>query len=188
MNPPSEIAVIRARLPYIDRRALSAAWYAALRAGVGEAGSVVPALHRRDAATVEAAAARAQKATPPRSPARPGEAHQALAERKPARPSPAAGRERSIVAAHDSQAIGESEKAAVRTAVPTHAAAFTVTLGDARVRIIVRGEGKRLALTAVCSSRHADIVRLALAHASLGLRMCGALVDTTLHCEDSAYD
>jgi hypothetical protein len=67
-----------------------------------------------------------------------------------------------------------------------HRASFTVALGDARVRIIVLSEGRRLHVTAVCSRRHVEIVRRAIGHASAGLRLHGALVEETIRCEEAS--
>jgi len=183
VNAPSDITVIRARLPYIDRRALSQAWYEALRLGA-DAGQAVPMLPRRKAD--EARRPNASHAPPsPLTTAPPSVAAAAQKRRVPYALRGADGR-RPFLKTERTSYPNASRPPTARRATPVYGAGFTVALGGARVRIVVRGEGMRLALTAVCTARHAEAVRLALAHASLGLRLDGALVNTTVHCEESA--
>jgi uncharacterized protein (DUF58 family) len=54
-------------------------------------------------------------------------------------------------------------------------AAFTVTLANARVRLVVRGDGDRLHVVALCSARHLETVSRALALAALSLRHRGPI-------------
>ena len=180
MQTPSDIAVIRARLPYIDRRSLSQAWYSALHCSLAARRDLAPALSHEGIAAFRCGAQR-----------------NGTAKGKPAVPMSGSLQRRNAVATAARSAVDRQHMQA--SAVPKqppprnmgghgarmpHGASFTVTLGDARVRIVARGDGRRMHLTAVCSSRHAELVSRALAHASSGLRWYGASVDTAIHCED----
>lgn len=171
MNAPTyDITVIRARLPYIDRRALSQAWFSALRlASDGRAparapqrvwpsvpspGSPTAPARAASSRAQPAASARGRDAAPRRSAGVP--------------PADAAARRRVLEGA--GAASGSRARAAAGPC-----AAFTVTLGTARVRLVVRGEGDRLHVVAVCSARHAETVSRALALAALSLRPRGPI-------------
>jgi hypothetical protein len=167
--PTHQIAVIRARLPYTDARALSQAWFSALRlASDGHA----PEL-RRGRARTSAALSGDRAATPSREtgarplPAATPRAHGAALRRGAGAPSvdaTARRRFREGVVARDG----------VRTTTDARAA-FTVTLANARVRLLVRGDGDRLHVVALCSARLADTVARALALASVSLRQRGPI-------------
>ena len=185
MAATAEIAVIRARLPYIDRRALSQAWYSALTRFGREQGSDTHLPLRQPLGVAESSGrlppsgahggSRARFMLP--EPWRSSSTRKALARSVDQRDPNSAIQDRRA-RCHVREA-----RCRVQTLRST---SFTVTLGDARVRILAHSIGNRLQLTAVCSSRHAETVRRALAHASVGLQRCGALVDTRVHCEDSA--
>ncbi len=57
---------------------------------------------------------------------------------------------------------------------------FTATLRHARVHLAIRQEGSRLHVVAVCSTRHAEAVRRALALAAVSLRLNGIAASTTV--------
>lgn len=172
MNAPThDIAVIRARLPYIDRRALSQAWFSALRlASDGRAPArepqrvrlPVPSPGSRPAAPARVASVRAQPSANARG-------RDAASGRSAGLPPADATTSRRLLAG----AVAASGYRARAAGGPC--AAFTVTLANARVRLVVRGEGDRLHVVALCSARHADTVTRALALAALSLRPRGPI-------------
>jgi hypothetical protein len=181
VNVPSDIAVIRARLPYVDRRALSEAWYAVLH--VCERMPSVPMKSaKHDGTTAVARAPRTVREARAANDAAPATAvSRSTQAKKPAPDFGAVPQRRATTARKAGGAPPGCDRPAPRFI--GESAAFTVSFGEARVRIIARSDGARIHLTAVCSSRHADVVRRALAHASLGLRSYGAVVDTAVRCE-----
>jgi hypothetical protein len=175
-TPTRDIAVIRAHLPYIDRRALSQAWFSALRlASDGRAPArepqrvppSIPSLGRRSAAPACAATPRAQP--------------EALARGRDAAPQKTAGMSPGDATARRRFLEGAVAASGSRARAGTGArAAFTVTLANARVRLVVRGEGDRLHVVALCSSRHVETVTRALALAAFSLRHRGPIA-TSVH-------
>jgi len=179
VNAASDIAVIRTRLPYVDRRALSQAWYSALHHDEpGQQPERSPL-----AVTTSPEALRKPGAVPSAK----GDVERANAPASPRRRPSAARGAGGAPTATVQASKGERQTTGRTASLPTrrmHGASFTVNIGEARVRIVARAIGNRLTLVAVCSGRHAEIVRRALAHASLGLREAGAFVDATVHCQE----
>lgn len=182
MDVPSDLAVIRAHLPYVDRRALSEAWYAALR--LEQMGSKpVKALQPNEngpakALEPEELPGSQRKATRSDVTQKPAVSRR---RREVARGAPETTKRSPQERARDARPVAEPRAIAATNSI---AVSFTVTVGDARVRVVARGNANRLHLAAVCSARHVDMVRRALAHATLGLRQQGALVDSNLHCHE----
>jgi hypothetical protein len=178
----SDIAVIRARLPYVDRRALSQAWFSALHQEEDVRAQV--ASRRKDAVAESGPGTTAAAA--PRTPRAERETTQtALPQRRTAasRRAAAAPEARSALAPRAAHRAHEAPSAVRRN---WHGASFTVNVGEARVRILARSSGNRLTLVAVCSARYAQLVARALAHASAGLREAGAFVNATVHCREES--
>ena len=171
---PDRIVVIRTRLPYIDRRSLSQAWYSSLHLAAEEAATARPVPPRRavqDPPTAQ---------QPDRSCA------QGAALRLPAPTAPHAEDARRAAAEPPERCRRKATPRAqpvVARSVRGHSAAFTATLSRARVRIAMRHEGNRLQIVAVCSERHAETVRRALALAAVALQLRGTRVHSTVRVE-----
>jgi hypothetical protein len=176
------IAVIRARIPYVDRRALSEAWFSALHLATAD---------RRPERRVPRAAAPAPRntavrpaavaKTPPAShgsrplpPRTGGAARIAWGREAHMRPNGRPGG--AVVVPFPSRAV---RYAPVR-------ASFHVGLDGGRVQIIVRRDGPVLHVVAVCSARHVDLVRRALACADLHLRLRGETVRSMVRARDGS--
>ncbi len=169
-TPAGDIAVIRARLPYVDRRALSQAWFSALRlAGDGRAATLL----RRGPA--------AHGASPPRTAAR---SAQRGAERDSfvsPRVDPRARRRfggeggglESVVPRGGARTGGRGLPVAAAVRYAPVRASFGLALDGGRVQILVRREGLVLHVIALCSRRHVELVRRALDAAALHLRERG---------------
>ena len=182
MEASSDLAVIRARLPYVDRRALSEAWFAALRLGSEGEPQTMKTMQRRsgesDQTTPSPKIREGAQATPP-----------AVNARHPSNVHP-----QNVRTAPDANRAGPSTRGASAKSMPSTgsrshapqsvAISFTIPVGDARVRVVARGDGNRLHLTAVCTAQYADLVRRALAHATLGLRRQGAFVEANFYCRE----
>lgn len=172
MNADS-IAVIRTRLPYVDRRALSEAWFSALHLAHGEP----PAPRRERRATVPPPAA-----TMPARRSGDGSvagstqrsvslgARRAAAVALAASPTPSRRTGGAVVAAFPARRI---RYAPVR-------ASFHIGLDKGRVQIVVRRDGAVLHVVAICGRRHLELVRRALACADLHLRLQGESVRSSV--------
>jgi hypothetical protein len=195
----NSIAVIKTRLPYVDRRALSEAWFSALHLARDRA--PLPFRH----------AARAISPQPPERGALPHRhAARAISPQPPERGAKgvrndwisarggATGRSRScesppehvmckrrreaVELCHGWQSEGvvetdPSRREALMQRFKSFRAAFGVTLpGGGRVQILLRREGRILHVVALCSLRHVELVRRALACADLHLRARGEVV------------
>jgi hypothetical protein len=177
-----EIAVIQTRLPYTDHRALSEAWFSALHVASEHAGEEA---NRRSAQPEEPLSA-------PLSRMRPKDASQ---EKQggavPAWRSPPPARRRD-----DCGVVCAAESARVRRASAPGAVSeesrgekishvsFTMTVAGVRTALHVRRDGGKLIVIALCSARHAELVRRALAEAAAGLRSQGERVATAVRAVD----
>jgi hypothetical protein len=182
VNAASDIAVIRARLPYVDSRALSQAWFSALHRGADAPSPI--AMKKQRPGPPPAAAPRKQPQLPAtartgRAKVVPIPARRATAPRAVEAPQPM----RTAGAAPPPRPVAPTSP---KARIAWHNAAFTVTVGEARVRILARSSGARLTLIAVCAARHAQLVTRAIAHASAGLREAGAFVNATVHCREES--
>lgn len=171
VSTTDKVAVIKARLPYIDRRALSEAWYSALH--VAENVNVrVPARRAGDPGNelraAESPCTASECGTSPCA-ARAWSGPERRIQR-PAVPSggapPAARR------------LGLTRTAAFQRArsYPPFKATLTLGLDGARVAVLLRRDGPALRVVAICSAQHLDVVRRALACADRHLRARGELV------------
>lgn len=158
---PDRIAVIAMQLARTDRRALSQAWYDSLHvartadASRGVAGRV----------TTNASTAQVRTLRPPE--ARPSPAH------------PAAFRRRSIEAAarphalEPDVAVTKLRRAITTLASPSRSVAQTISLGSARVRLIVRTDAAGTRVVAICTAADRERVGRALAQVRVSLAAAG---------------
>jgi hypothetical protein len=166
------VAVVATRLPNIDRRALSQAWYSALH--LAQPGSGTAAARVTPAATAPslAAAPRREQA----GPAAPTAARGALVQI--ARRSEAAV----FTAPADRRgSAGELarriERAVRRSGVlrpPRASAAVAVAIGGGRVHLLVRSDGATTRIVALCAPHLRERVDRALAHARFALAASGS--------------
>jgi len=179
----SSIAIVRARLPYTDQRSLSEAWFSALHLARQREGDTS---FKRGAGTGRS---RSSQSPPERvmrerrrevSRALPGWQSEAVVETGPSQrrefaPVSATSRRRAL-----SRAL--QCRAAERQPPTNNArASFGVALdGGGRVQIILRREGRVLHVVALCSARHLELVRRALACADLHLRLSGERVSSSV--------
>jgi hypothetical protein len=163
-----DIAVIQARLPYTDRRALSEAWFSVLRRASNGA-------REED---VGASAGVKQELIA---------ARYFRTERRNARCEPqcCVGLRRSLQTANahssDGGGAAETERLRAGRAMTQKGAAretlresvshatFTTVLDGARATLHVRRDAEKTTVIAVCSARHAERVRRALAEAAVGM-------------------
>jgi hypothetical protein len=161
------IAVLRARLPYTDRRALSQAWFSAL--GLAErdtprrarpvVASATPQTLPRTGAALSAPLRRTDSARA--SVVSPASARSTFRATEPAL-SHASTVPRKV----------ETEKARAVRYPPVHAS-FRLEVDGGRVRVVLRREGNVLHVVALCSPKHVAHVRTALARAAAHLRASG---------------
>lgn len=183
MNETSPIAVLETRLPYLDRRALSQAWFDALhlaRASEPASPSARPtvgattastARTRAEAGAVSAhdAAASGRGLAAPRREARTPLAEASSLPRRP----PAKARVRTV-------------ERRLRPSEPPRVAGLTLAIEGARVQICVRREGGRTRIVAVCAAQHVETVQRALAGLDLALRVRGEETVSVVHARAAA--
>jgi hypothetical protein len=174
VNATGNIAVIQMRLPYLDRRSLSQAWFSALR--LASDGKPPTAADRR------------LKIGARDSAARPAASWRATVERVSPAPQEAAGRpsrraSQAEPPAHVANRVAWPPRRIAATQAPGRAhsypparASFALGLEGARVQILVRRDGTTLHVLALCAARHVELVRRALACADLHLRARGEVV------------
>jgi hypothetical protein len=171
----SQLAVIRARLPYVDRRALSQAWFSALHLAADA--TMPPHGGARRLATAVAGGV----ASGPRGgkPVAPSAKMPAVREsRVDARRLNPGGDVRTNAGLRSRERRGRDQSG--RAGAENVHASFTATLRHSRVRVAIRQEGARLHVVAVCSTRDAAAVRRALAVAAVALRMNGIGTSTAV--------
>ncbi len=169
---PLEVSILAAPLAAIDRRALSQAWYSALRLARCEH-SGPPLSPARDLAPSVAPRLRVA----PRASA-PANAQQPISFRAPLLrsvsvepPGEPVRPQRSI---HLSARI---EAAFAQRAQPPRRATFSLGRGGARVVVVLQTHGGRATLVALCRSEHRTLVASALAQARLALASRGIVLD-----------
>lgn len=167
------IAVIATRMPYIDRRSLSEAWFSALHlASDGPVSPKPPERRGTENAQPEARASRALRGAERGVPARvpggiPAPARSLRAKAEPAlRTQPNARRTRS-----------EAAFAWARSYAPFRTS-LTLGVDGERVALLLRREGATLHVVALCRPAVADRVRRALGCADLHLRARGESVSS----------
>jgi hypothetical protein len=162
----SQLAVIKTRLPYVDQRALSQAWFSALHLATS-----VPELAPSPRVVVALGAGAFPLCAP--LPARSLRAASAPPTAQLGRAAP--GRPTVAGALQDARLRARTASLARAPKAEPRATQFAVTasLQHARVRLAMRQDGRRLHVIAVCSARHAPAVRRALALAAIALQMHG---------------
>ena len=182
METSAELSVVAMQVARTDRRALSQAWYSALhfhdRRGVpAHAGG--PAARRCAAGSCRTANARgATSATVRRVGAtlRVAGRGTARARGRHCPNVPSAVRERRVRVSPLAARIVRGVRARMH---PNATASFTVRDDAARVHLVMRSEGGRLRVVAVCSPRLKERVERALAHARFVLAGSGARVEVS---------
>jgi hypothetical protein len=176
------IAVIRTRLPYVDRRALSEAWFSALHLAHEE--RKAPHAARRAGPSSESPAAKISLGSGASGPAA-----GSLAARVPTL------RARSVQALAIAASPTPLRKTGGAVVVPFPArgiryapvrASFGIGLGGGRVQIVLRREGPLLHVVAICSRRHVELVRRALACADLHLRLRGETIRSSVRAFEAS--
>jgi len=175
MTEHVNVTVLCAPVAAIDRRALSQAWYSALRLAdrtrsAGDAGA------RPHDATGASGQSRCERETPPlaersqRAPAvrnaraRIAEAAAATADRRAAR----------------SELARRIERTFFETRTPVKRASFAIGEGSARVHVMLARHGERLRLVAICSQRLRPTVARALAQARFALAARGIAIEASV--------
>jgi len=175
------IAVLRTRLPYVDRRSLSEAWFSALHLASGEAATGMRRPLRPplpDASYPRTA--RLRTACAERASARPATA---LARRYAAivRPS-SAGCDTPLRSLDGPVALPAGRQAAIRArSYLARQTTLTVGVDGSRVQLLLRRDGNVLHVIALCRSDVAAVVGRALARADAHLRVRGDAVRATVH-------
>jgi hypothetical protein len=169
----SQLAVIKTRLPYVDQRALSQAWFTALHlaADVATQHTAAP----EPAAVAAPEAVRTMASAAPTATAT-SQASASLAQRSARRASSLAPAAADVRSRTNTMCVRRGPGAAAPQMQPV----FTATLLHARVQLALRRDGNRMQVIAVCSERHADAVRKALALAAIALQMNGVATVASL--------
>lgn len=170
----SALAVLRTRLPYVDRRSLSEAWFSALHlaasgpVATGSAGEVAVAC---EPGPIPAAV------LPAGVPCLPGPAVTTAAARRSSlagRLAASAAREpgRPLERRSEPKACVDAEPPAPKRFV--RAGSLTLGAGGSRVQLVLRREGAVLHVVALCRRDSVALVGRALASAGLHVRSYGA--------------
>ena len=175
-----KIAIIQTRLPYIDRRALSQAWFSALHLAQDGKDQRCVRPHRDGAVAARALAVTRVRARP--------DPKRAAQTSLPAR---AVIRDRRVsgVLGGTLCRTGESKKISTGAAhdrarsYPPFRMSLTFGVDGSRVQLLLRRDGPTLYVVALCRPEIAETVRRALACADAHLRLRGesmqAAVQTT---------
>jgi hypothetical protein len=167
------VAVVAARLPNIDRRVLSQAWYSALHLTQAQPG---------------AAAARPTSPAPPAAVAAPRNARLGLPVRVAA-PAPVRGviclQVRPVAPACAERRAPVTELSRRIEAVlvrhvanaPVRPATLALKAGDGRVQLLVRNDGSATRVVALCAPHLRERVDRALAHARFALAATGTRIE-----------
>lgn len=160
------VTVLSAPLAHTDRRALSEAWYHALHLAAPPprepvahaslaAGRAASGRRRPEPARAEARASRNSVAEPARFP------------REPAR---IAAGERRLAVTPFARRLARAVVLGARRPQPS---ACTIRTGGGRIVVLVRGDGARSRIVAVCTPALRERVERAVAHARFALAACG---------------
>jgi hypothetical protein len=184
-NAANEIAAVRARLPYFDRRALSQAWFSAFHlasdGAPARSRAVVPFAEAQPSHAPGRPATRAGRVAHVLSGAGAARAPRGLAFGAPA----ATTSSRGIARAARPSAASEPASASARIYPPVYAS-FTLAIEGARVAILLRRDGPALHVVALCTRRHVELVSRALACAGIVLRAQGERVHASLRTVEPA--
>jgi hypothetical protein len=178
----SAIAVVRMRMPYVDRRSLSEAWFSAfhpvssegsrgaepVRARLGA--SPLPTVRQATGGQTRAIAGYPTPAVAPRGPGR------ARSEIVPIEIKKSATSRSQTVHSHAVEICSRS--------YPPRRTSLTVGLGRERVQLVLRREGAVLHVIAVCRPEVAALVRRALASADAYVRGRGDTLRASVQTTD----
>lgn len=168
------VAVVATRLPNIDRRALSQAWYSALH--VTQPPVRAMALHPQLPASTPGTSLRRPAGSNPAT-ARTGVAGhsgQPLAVRPAPIGTPAVERRGAV-----GELARRIERAVARGVVrgPVRSAAVAIDAGGGRVHLLVRTDGATTRIVALCAPHLRERVDRALAHARFALAASGTRIE-----------
>ena len=164
------IAVVRTRLPYIDRRSLSQAWFSALHLASDVPGHAIPARRANDAA-FQPRSARAPLSVAPQRAAAVSLRATRLTEPRGAASAGGSTPPRDAAAATKARAAFEKARS-----YPPFRTSLTVGVEGARIKLLLRRDGPTLHVIALCAAANVDLVRRALACADAHLRRNGESV------------
>jgi hypothetical protein len=171
------VAVVATRLPSIDRRALSQAWFSALHLAQPRSGSAVRAAHSAALPVTGLPLTPARTAAPPAAPAPAPRGNGSF------RRGPAAGPANGFAAAERRAPAGELSRR-IERAVARHAAcpplrttAVAIAAAGGRVHVLVRTDGATTRIIALCAPALRERVDRALAHARFVLAAAGTHVE-----------
>jgi len=148
------VAVVATRLPNIDRRALSQAWYSALH--LNQAQPEATRAHPASAAISSAIGPRIARTGKPDTAAAPVAARGPVTE--------LSRRIETLLVRHAAN-------------VPVRPATLALKAGDGRVQLLVRGDGAATRVVALCPAHLRDRVDRALAHARFALAAAGNRIE-----------
>ncbi len=170
------LTVIATRLPYIDRRSLSQAWFSALH--IASDGPIAANVSDRRGLAATAIA------TSPKATATSARALDASAPpraRAASRATGAAGAEIATRRALDARVAAAARASFARArSYPPFASTLTLDVANERVQLVLRRDGATLHVVAICRSEIAETVRRALAAADLHLRVRGESVRSSV--------
>jgi hypothetical protein len=169
MEQTTGVAVLATHLAQTDRRALSQAWYDALHLAHASPAHRAAPPGRVFSAAPLACATDGRASTPPHARAATAGVEGPRTRGAPREPEPPA-LERRMPKTELARRI---ERVLTRRAPRAVPASFAVSTGGARVRILVRSEGERTRVLAVCAPPLRERVEHALAQARFALAARG---------------
>lgn len=168
------VAVVATRLPTIDRRALSQAWYSALHLAQPPAGKAPSGSPPLPAAFRPAAAAQL-RLDPTHAAAgagMPGSRGSRAERAAPTLPAPERRSATGALARRIEHAVRKH-----RAAGSLRPAAIAIDAGNGRVRVFVRTDGATTRIVALCAPQLRERVDRALAHARFALAGAGVALE-----------
>ncbi len=173
------IAVLRTRLPYIDRRSLSDAWFSALHLAADETASRSRA---RVAAQCEGRTNAAKAPSSKRAVVGDGPMRARFAATERNRATGAPVNERRV---RDETKLSRVAAAFGRArSYPALQTSLTIGPSGERVQLVLRREGPVLHVVALCAPKDVGLVRIALSRADALLRRSGEAVLASVRAFD----
>jgi hypothetical protein len=172
MQQTDRIDVLTTQLAETDRRALSQAWYSALHLAERSALSSRCTAARCAAAAPAVARQPAARRTPLRAA---GAAHRAAAPDRSAVRGREGSHRAAVAGSHPDRRVPKTvlarrlEHALIRRVSRAAATSFALSAGVGRVHLVVRSDGMRTRVVAVCSPSVRERVERALAQARFAL-------------------
>lgn len=172
---PHSLTVIATRLPYIDRRSLSQAWFSALH--VASDGPVAARSPERRIVAPTVSGARPSRGTTVAM----AENDMPARARVPRTAPNAAGAELATRRTYDARTAAAARATFQRDrSYPPFRSSLTLVVAKERVQLLLRRDGATLHVVAVCRPEIADTVRRALAAADAHLRVRGESVRSSV--------